>query len=178
MNKLKLIFWLFLTLTITIYAIMSFYSLPIITGNNSEILIFDIRPNGYSFADAKSLLNALSSEGISFYQTTQLALDTVFPIFYAVSLILAFWILSPLKWGKWRLAFFPFAIVSMIFDFLENAYVIKMLKTGADELSPKLVQIASNFSTLKYLFLNISLAILVMLIALWIYRKYFSKARQ
>ncbi len=178
MNKLKLTFWLSLAITIAIYAVMSFYSLPIITGNNSDLLIFDIRPNGYSFTDAQSLLNALSSEGILFYQTTQLALDTVFPIFYALSFMLAFWILAPIKLGKWRLLFFPFAIIAMVFDFLENASVVKMLQAGADGISTEMVQSASDFSTLKYLFINISLAILVILIGLWIYKEYFSKAHQ
>jgi len=151
---------------------MLFYSLPIINGHSNGLLPFDLRPSGYDFDEAKIFLNALSVEGVDFYQNVQLKLDTAYPALMAISLILAYWILSPIKWGIWRFVIFPFAIIAAIFDYLENAYICKMLQLGADAITPEIVQTASGFSSNKALFVAISSTILLFLIGLWGWRKF------
>ncbi|MCF6344227.1 MAG: hypothetical protein L3J15_06080 [Devosiaceae bacterium] len=177
--NIKKIYWLIFSATIGIYAIMLFWSLPKIMAASGGLLPFDLRPKGYSFADAQQMLNALSVEGTEFYMNIQAGmLDMIFPALLFLTLALAYWLLMPEKWGKWRFLATLVALPGSVFDYLENFSIIKMLELGADNITVQNVICASTNSSYKSIFVTISLVLLLALIALWFVRKYQSKNKQ
>ena len=55
---------------------------------------FDIRPWGYSYAEARAFLEAIGAEGRAYYASPELILDAFYPPLYAVSRGLALWWLT------------------------------------------------------------------------------------
>ena len=111
------------------------------------VLPSDLRPAGYSQADAAGLLEALGEAGRQYYLTRQIPLDTVYPALLALTLI------STLRWRAVRFGPTlmtriggPLAILAAAFDYLENLGISLMLLVGAD---PTLVQASSAASMLK-----------------------------
>ena len=130
----------------TIYLVMVLGTLKHLT-DLAMVLPFDLRPTGYSPADAAVLLNALGETGRQFYLTRQIPLDTLYPALLALTLI------STLRWRAVRFGPTlmtrvggPLAILAAAFDYLENLGISLMLLVGAD---PTLVQAASAASMLK-----------------------------
>lgn len=112
-------------------------------------LPFDLRPSGYSQADAVGLLEALGGTGRHYYLTRQIPLDTLYPALLALTLI------SALRWRSFR--FGPtlmtriggaLAILAATFDYLENLGISLMLLTGS-EPDLALVKAASTATILK-----------------------------
>jgi len=68
-----LLFW---CAAMLVYLLMVFGSLAEIE-RITGVRAFDMRPTGYSFADALALISALGEEGRRFYLTVQIPLDTV-----------------------------------------------------------------------------------------------------
>jgi len=110
---------------------------------------FDLRPTGYSQADAASLLDALGQTGRQYYLTRQIPLDTLYPALLALTLISAL---------RWRAANFgptlmtgiggTVAILAAAFDYLENLGIVFMLLAGAGS-HPTLIFAASMATILK-----------------------------
>ncbi len=46
---------------------------------------FDIRPGGYSYAEAQAFLEAIGEHGRRYYAVPELILDALYPPLYAVS---------------------------------------------------------------------------------------------
>jgi hypothetical protein len=46
---------------------------------------FDIRPRGYSYAEARAFLEAIGQQGGRYYASPELVIDTFYPPLYAVS---------------------------------------------------------------------------------------------
>jgi hypothetical protein len=61
---------------------------------SSGMTPFDIRPWGYSSAEARAFLEAIGVEGRAYYATPELVLDAFYPPLYAVSRGLALWWLT------------------------------------------------------------------------------------
>jgi hypothetical protein len=118
---------------------------------------FDIRPLGYSYAEARAFLEAIGSAGRAYYLNPELVLDSFYPPFYAVSRALALWWLTmpgrvrteavPASL-RWTLVAIP--IVMACLDGVENISIAKMIWTWPD-LSPDLVQLASLATRSKLL---------------------------
>lgn len=129
-----------------IYLVMVLGTLRYLT-DLAVMLPFDLRPTGYSQADAAVLLEALGDAGRHYYLMRQLPLDTLYPALLALTLI------STLRWHAAKFGptlmtriGVPLAILAASFDYLENLGIGLMLLVGAD---PTLVQATSAATMLK-----------------------------
>ena len=130
----------------TIYLVMVLGTLRYLT-DLAMVPPFDLRPTGYSPADAAVLLNALGETGRQFYLTRQIPLDTLYPALLALTLISTLrWLAA--KFGPTLITRIgvPLAILAATFDYLENLGIGLMLLVGAE---PTLVQAASTATMLK-----------------------------
>ena len=143
---MRWIYWSLLSVMAAVYGVMLFWSLPALTKIAGGAAMFDLRPGGYSFNDARAVLAALGTEGRDFYLDVQQQLDTAFPALMAVVLTMTFQRLF-----AWRTAVIAtgFAVFGAGFDYLENAAVAAMLWAGPDGLTPDLVVQASRWTVAK-----------------------------
>ena len=164
-------YWLVVIATFAVYVTMVVWSLPVISSDANDLMPFDMRPTGYTFAEAQAFLIALSADGTAFYQNIQHKLDMAFPLLEALSVGWGMFLLAPESWrgGRWLLA--AAAVPGMIFDYLENANVAVILRAGAENLTREMVDLASFYTILKSTFVTISLVILLVMIFLWFVRR-------
>ena len=111
---------------------------------------FDLRPMGYSDAEARAFLAAIGAQGRAYYLKPELVLDSFYPLLYAASRALALWWLTmpgrvraaPIV-PAWRYALVALPIFVAILDgAVENVGIARMLWTWPD-VSPGLVHAAS-----------------------------------
>ena len=77
-----------------LWAVMFFGSLAHLARVAGGVPPFDIRPSGYSYAEAHAFLSAIGEQGRSYYASPELILDSFYPPLYAVSRGLALWWLT------------------------------------------------------------------------------------
>ena len=134
----------------TVYVIMLSFSIPRVQSYAPELRLFDLSPAGYNQDEAMNLLHSLGDEGRSAYLFPQLALDTVYPALFAISLsLLLIWIYarrfsiqSKIYYSIWL------PILAGLFDYAENACILAML-LGYPNISSHLITVASGFTILK-----------------------------
>ena len=148
-----------LGITAVNFAMMVFYSVPVLMSAADGLWPFDMRVTGYSYADTLAYLAALTESGKLFYLTTQSMLDTFFPALLALSLILTLYRRAP----QWP-ALFLTPLAGALFDYYENAAVHEILRSNVPD--PGLVEMASLLTGLKFASIAISL-----LAILWFWRK-------
>ena len=160
------LFWGLFSLTSAIYAAMLGWSLPIITAAAGGLVPFDMRPGGYSFADAHAFLAALTSEGATFYVNVQQKLDLAYPGLLALTLLYAIAALLPHHIRAWRWVLAVIALPVGIFDYLENHVVAQMIEAGSAGLNVELVAMASQWTVLKAGASTVAMSVLLILL-LW-----------
>ena len=165
------VFWLVAAVALADYLVMLAWSIPRISAEAGGMTIFDMRPSGYSFDEARTFLAALSPEGERFYTDVQHRLDAVYPALLAVTLGWAILRLAPTGWGVWRWPLAASAIPGMVFDYRENDDVARMLAAGPDGITPQMVEAASFHSQAKAVTTTVSMTILLVLLALWALRR-------
>lgn len=137
-------------LTNLIYISMLMYSLPLVSSFAPELVLFDMSPMGYSYAQAIKLLTSLGAEGRNAYLSIQLPLDFIYPGLFAVSYaLLITWVFKhylPIDSKFYFIAFIP--IIAGVFDYLENTTIIMMLNSFPD-ISENIVTISSLFTIVK-----------------------------
>lgn len=109
-------------------------------------MAFDLRPMGYSLPEARSLVSALGKAGSDFYLNVQLWLDTAYPGLLAAVLMMAF---HKLASGPFAWLLEAGAVLTALFDYLENHAIAEMLRAGPDTLTEVMVESASNWTLLK-----------------------------
>lgn len=166
MSKAWKFYWLLVAATLALYLTMILWSLPVIQAAANGLTPFDMRPTGYSFAEAHEFLTALSDTGLRFYQQVQHRLDAAYPVMAAVVLVIALWRLS----NTWPLVLRPvavtFAIVGGVADALENSAVAAMLQVGPDGLTPELVADAHQWTLIKSAAMTVALLVLLVQLGL------------
>jgi hypothetical protein len=170
------IFWLLFAVMLGDYLAMVLWSIPALSRDAGGLAVFDMRPGGYTFDEARAFLAALSPDGARFYANVQHRLDAAYPALLALTLGWAILRLAPARWGVWRYVLAATAIPGMVFDYLENADVAAMLKAGADGITPALVETASFHSRAKAAASTVSMTILLLLLAVWLFRRVTRKA--
>lgn len=166
------IFWMVVAVTLGDYFAMVFWSIPRISAEAGGLPVFDLRPGGYTFEEARAFLVALSAEGAQFYANVQHRLDAAYPALLAVTVAWSILRLAPARWGVWRHLLAATAIPGMIFDYLENRDVAGMLALGPDRITPELVETASFHSQAKAATSSVAMTILLVLLALWAFRRW------
>lgn len=148
----RVLFWAVVLATVAVYLLMVLWSLPKIAGMAGGLLPFDLRPMGYSVADARTFLAALDDPARAFYRVVQHRLDLFFPGLLALSLILSFLRLAP---RPLALALSAVVIAAAGFDHAENAAVAGLLST--QEPTDAAIRTASCLTVLKSGFATIGL---------------------
>ncbi|RMF41238.1 MAG: hypothetical protein D6754_01455, partial [Alphaproteobacteria bacterium] len=97
MSRPRLLFWALVLATGAVYLAMVLWSLPRITEATGGLMPFDLRPTGYSLAEARAFLAALDPATTRFYLDVQHSLDLIFPALLGATLILAFIALAPAR---------------------------------------------------------------------------------
>jgi membrane protease YdiL (CAAX protease family) len=166
MALLRILFWGLFSLTFAIYATMLGWSLPSIAVAADGLAPFDMRPGGYSFAEAYAFLAVLSSEGTEFYLNVQRKLDTAYPGLLALTLFFAIAALLPRRIGAWRWIVATIALPVGAFDYIENHAVAQMIEAGATGLTADLVATASQWTMLKSGASTVAMSVVLVLL-LW-----------
>jgi hypothetical protein len=175
---LKRVFWPLFLATLAIYATMLVWSLPAISDAAGGLAVFDMRPSGYSLEQARAFLTALPEDATAFYRDVQLnLLDSFYPGLLALSLFLAIGLLAERWIGWWAWLAAIIAIPGSVFDYVENAHIRQMLDKGPDGLTEQLVGNASRYSSLKALFTTAATSVLLVLLALWVWQRFFRHKR-
>lgn len=160
----KIIFSSF-CLSMGIYSVMIFYSIPLVSGYAPEMVLFDVSPTGYTFDYAVSLLTQLGAEGRELYLSLQLPLDFVYPLSFGLShALIICWLLN-----KSRIIS-PYAsytcllpILGCLFDYSENIAIASML-TNFPSITEDIVQISSTLTIAKSVFVTVSYFLICVLL--------------
>jgi membrane protease YdiL (CAAX protease family) len=159
----RLMFWALFALTLSVYATMLAWSLPTVSAAAGGLPPFDMRPAGYTFAEARAFLAALTPDGAAFYAAIQQRLDIAYPALIALTLFFAIAALAPKPAGRWRWALAATALPLAIFDYLENHAVAGMIEAGASGLTPAMVEVASQWTVLKSSATSVAMTLLLVL---------------
>jgi hypothetical protein len=162
---MKTAFWLVFAAMAAVYAVMLFWTLPTIAAAAGGLAPFDMRPFGYSFEEARAFLAALPEYGRLLYRHIQLFLDLLYPALLAATLILATILLTVPGWLRRLLI--ALAVLGMVFDYLENISIARMLDAGPNGLTETLAAEASRWTILKSGFTTVSIAAVIVLLAVW-----------
>ncbi len=145
--------WGLPVVTVLAYAVLALWFGPQVQAAAGGLQPFDMRVTGYSLADARAFLAALSPEGLALYQGPVRATDTIVPMLLTLTLCLPlrhrFWV--------WSLPALGYGLL----DLGENWAVSVLLRTGpAVEAGP--VMVASALTMLKFAVVTVAAGI-----ALW-----------
>ncbi len=157
-----LLFW---CAAMLVYFLMVFGSLADIE-RITGVRAFDMRPNGYSYADALALISALGEEGRRVYLTMQIPLDTVYPALLAISSATSLYWLSQSfgSTARWYRAFAAVAYLAAFADYAENGLIVWMLNVGLG-VPEALVTAASLATVSKSIFSTIVFTTLLIALA-------------
>ncbi len=174
--SLKRLFWISLLVSLAIYAAMVFWSLPFIQQQAGGLRPFDLRPGGYSLAEASEFLQRLSEQGRTFYLTVQHKLDFFYPALLAITLGCGLWLMAPASWkvARWLLILLP--LPGMAFDYVENYFVASLLKASPALIDERAVAAASLATVIKSITTTVAIVALVVLLLMWRLRKRRTKA--
>lgn len=150
MSTSRLVFYVLAGSAILLLITMNVWTVREIDAAAGGLMLFDNRPTGYSFEEAKEFIGALKPEGKAIYLGIQKYLDTLFPILLAISLSWGLWMLTTAWIMPARLVICAIAIIGPACDLMENASVRVMLRTGADKLTEQMVATASFWTVTKW----------------------------
>ena len=168
---------IFFSLNMVFYLAILLYSIPLVGRSAPSMKLFDVSPSGYTKEYAVTLLTAIGSEGRDLYLSLQLPLDFVYPGLFIVSYSLMFaWLLRKnydLRSKIHYVLYLP--IFAGLFDYLENVFVVLMLKTFPD-LSAGLVSAASFATVAKSILSSVFFTLLLLSIVQTLWRAAFKRA--
>ena len=158
------------------WAVMFFGPLAHLTRLAGGLTPLDIRPRGYSYAEARTFLEAIGDPGRAYYVSPELVIDTFYPPLYAVSRGLALWWLTmpgrvreasvPLK-VRYALVAVPILMASL--DLLENGCIAVMLWRWP-ALSQRLVEVSSPVTQAKIVLGVLTEMLMGVLAVIWLVR--------
>lgn len=121
---------------------------------------------GIDRADALKALECMGQEGRDIYRAAEVREDAVYPISYGLLLAFTLWALSGfagIRTKKGLLALLPFLAVA--FDYVENAHIVQLIDQFPN-LSEETVEMASLGNQFKWSFAFVSMALILILLAL------------
>ncbi|WP_410511237.1 hypothetical protein PaeBR_14130 [Paenibacillus sp. BR2-3] len=134
-------------LTYTVYFFMLGLTIPAVEEYANGMMIFDLKPFGYTFSYAETLINNLGEEGISVYLTRQLPLDFLYPGCMGLTgaAFIALLVRKKIRNASYIICL---PLIAGFMDYMENVMIIIMLRQSA-ELSIWAASAASIFTVLK-----------------------------
>lgn len=163
-----LLFW---CAAMVVYSLMVFGTLADIE-RITGVRAFDMRPTGYTYADALALISALGEEGRRVYLTMQIPMDTVYPVLLAISSASSLYWLSQSfgQTARWYRAVAAVAYLAAIADYAENGLIVWMLNAGLG-VPQALVTSASLASVSKSILSTVVFTTLLIALAEFAVRK-------
>lgn len=117
---------------------------------------FDMRPMGYSPADADALLAGLGIDGRRYYLNYQIPFDMVYPAMLALTLICTIhWFGHGMMHRKLARFAIMFSLVGALFDYVENIGIVAMIWMWS-EVPALLVLFVSSATILKSVFTTLA----------------------
>jgi hypothetical protein len=137
-------------ITMIVYFIILFYSIPAVIAQAPGMRLFDMSPRGYTPTYAETLLKAIGPIGRELYLKRQLPIDFIYPGLFAVTYTLMLvWLFAKRFDAKSKIFLLVLVPAAAgLFDYLENFGIILMLKSFPT-ISPTLVHVSSMFTILK-----------------------------
>ncbi len=150
-------------LSASVFGVMIWLVATVLKPHADGLATFDERVFGYTLLDARAYLDALDSVGRATYLVEIRALDSVFPVVFAM--LLGHLTMRCAAWmHPWsRMILVLPAAGYAIMDLGENALVAGLLHAGSDGVSADMVSLASEFTITKWVLLLISLVLLAVL---------------
>ncbi|MGV8987938.1 MAG: hypothetical protein ACOH2H_16825 [Cypionkella sp.] len=147
---MKTLNWVLPLATIASFAVLIGYYIPQLSTASGGGMPFDLRPMGYSLAEARAYLAQLTPAGVALYLGPIRLLDTLFVILLTATLCL------PLR-RRGQLWFLP-ALAYGLFDLAENVAVARLLHAGP-EIEAQAVALASGFTQAKFVGVTVAFAL-------------------
>ena len=164
------IYWVGCAAALGVYAAMVVWTLPGIAQSAGGLPAFDLRPMGYTAAEARAFLAALGPEGLALYTGPQRLLDMAYPA------LLAFVLIGALRhfYAKgWLLTLMVFvALAGMGADYLENMRVVLMLAGDTSDLA---IASASRATVMKSALTSIAMLAVIAGLSRAAWRRWVSK---
>lgn len=157
---------LVLLFAMIIYMFMLTVSLPRLQNDMDGLAVFDMRPMGYSFEEAREIVSTISEEGTDYYKSVQLPIDFIYPVLLALFGMLALGYFSNRVYVPRISYILPLFVVMA--DYIENIYIYTML---SGNLTESMVNVSSFFTVLKSLSTTVLLTELSLL-AVMVLRKF------
>ena len=128
---------------------------------------FDMRPLGYSPADAAALLNALGTDGSEYYLRYQIPLDTLYPAMLALTLIAAISRFGQrMPNSKLVRLGIALSLGAALFDYGENLGIVAMIRAWPDT-SDMLVYAVSIATIVKSVLTTLSVSLVLVVGFFW-----------
>jgi len=154
----------------TVYAVMVLITLRNLQ-SISGVLPFDMRPTGYSYADAQLLLERLGATGRQYYLTRQLPLDIFYPPLLAYTLTSAFLWCGIVPASRGWIGFgIVLAWTAALADYCENIGIAALLLQWPD-ISTGLVTATSLASMVKAGTTMLAITVLLVVLARTVWRR-------
>jgi len=150
MSTSRIVLWVISLAALFVLMLMNLWTVPFIRAEAQGLRIFDNRPIGYGFDEAKAFLSALQPDGLALYLNLQRGLDTLFPILFLIAMPWALWLLTEAWQKPYRVMICLVGVVGPLCDLIENHYVAGMLRAGPEGITPDMVARASAFSVAKW----------------------------
>lgn len=161
-------FWVFVAAMLVPWLVMNLWTAPRIEELAGGARLLEMRLTGYSFEEARDFVAAIGDEGARFYLDVQLWLDMAFPPLLGAVLFLGYRWLFPGLPGR---VIGTISLGSIAVDYLENAAIAAMLRSGADGMTPQMVATANFWTTTKWSLAFVGAVTLLVGIALRLRRR-------
>ena len=146
---MRTVFRLGLVLSVILYLVIAFWSLPRVTDAAGGLAPFDLRPFGYDAAEARAFLAALGEAGRAQYLGPQRLLDLAYPAVLGLTLLAGIWRFGARLPVGVRALLGLLPLVGMAADYAENALVASMLRTPVAEVTDATIAQASLSTMVK-----------------------------
>ncbi|PJI84569.1 hypothetical protein BC777_3630 [Yoonia maricola] len=151
----------------TVYLLMARITLAHIETVSGQVPL-DLRPSGYTFHDVAELFNGLGEDGLRYYLTRQLPLDTLYPALLALTMVCTMcWFGQRLPNSKLVRTGIALSIGTAVFDYCENLGIAVMIISWPN-LSETLVRLFSVASIAKSGLTVLALVLLFLIALRWI----------
>lgn len=165
-----LLFWF------AFYALMGFYFMPSAMERMLPFLQGQSIPDleaGYTYEHIMGLMDLMGLDGRETYRSIILVEDLIYPIVYAMLMATGTgYFLTrtfPTIRLLWLLSIFPF--FAMIADYIENFSMVYII-ANYPEVSPKIIDLASSATTIKWGFVFLSLLVLAAALLAHLFMRY------
>lgn len=159
-------------LTNVVYGFMLMVTIPKTMAFSQGMKLLDMMPMGYSHDYVNELLTALGESGRHTYLTSQIPVDMIYPLLFALTycLLLAYFLkkINKLKSPFTYLCLIP--VIAGIADYLENIGIITLLNSYPD-LTKNASQITNVFTLLKSVSTTVFFLALSSVLILFGYKK-------